>query len=290
MKIRYEAKVALVDWEPASKEYDSGPEIISSCKDDHRYDGSDTAVTDRELAADDLLQLYMSEIRHIPLLSADEEIRLAQSIQRGKLERLKPGDSASQCIIADGEKAERRLVEANLRLVVSIAKKYSVLGASLLDLIQEGNIGLIRATGHLLQELGREPTLEEIGEKMGMPAEQVTEIIMCSQETRSLDVPLNEQEESRLWDFVEDQAMLDPADCVSHQSLKACVEDALKGLTRQEYRVLHLRYGLDDGRHRTLKEVGKVLGVTRERIRQVEEKALQKLQEPSQSWKLKDYL
>ena len=106
MKIRYEAKVALVDWELAPKEDDLGPEIISSCKDDHRYDGSDTAVTDRELAADDLLQLYMSEIRHIPLLSADEEIRLAQSIQRGKLERLKPGDSASQCIIADGEKQE----------------------------------------------------------------------------------------------------------------------------------------------------------------------------------------
>src|SRR5258707_2693473 len=145
MKIRYEAREGLVDWEPASKEDDSGPEIISSCKDDYRYDGSDTAVTDRELAADDLLQLYMSEIRHIPLLSADEESMLAQSIQRGKLERLKPGDSASQCIIADGEKALRRLVEANLRLVVSIAKKYSVLGASLLDLIQEGNIGLIRA-------------------------------------------------------------------------------------------------------------------------------------------------
>jgi RNA polymerase primary sigma factor len=147
MKIQYEAKEALMDWEPTSKEDDSGPEIISSCKDDHRYVGSDTAVTDRERTADDLLQLYMSEIRHIPLLSADEEIRLAQSIQRGKLERLKPGDSASQCIIADGEKAERRLVEANLRLVVSIAKKYSVLGASLLDLIQEGNIGLIRAAG-----------------------------------------------------------------------------------------------------------------------------------------------
>src|SRR5260370_17246015 len=130
---------------PASKEYDSGPEIISSCKDDHRYDGSGPGVSDGEVAAEDLLQLYMSEIRHIPLLSADEESMLAQSIQRGKLERLKPGDSASQCIIADGEKALRRLVEANLRLVVSIAKKYSVLGASLLDLIQEGNIGLIRA-------------------------------------------------------------------------------------------------------------------------------------------------
>jgi RNA polymerase primary sigma factor len=341
MKIRYEAKEALMDWEPASKEDDTGPEIVSSREDDHRYDGSDTTVTDRERTADDLLQLYISEIRRIPLLSADEEIRLAQSIQRGKLERLKPDESASQCIIADGEKAERRLVEANLRLVVSIANKYSFLGASLLDLIQEGNIGLIRVAGkfdpgrgyrfstyatwwirqaitraladqvrtirlpvymvekinrlirttsRLLQELGREPTLEEIGEKMGLPAEQVTAIIMCSQETRSLDVPLNEQEESRLWEFVEDQAMLDPADCVSHQSLKACVEDALKGLTRQEYRVLHLRYGLYDGRHRTLNEVGKVVGVTRERIRQVEEKALRKLQEPSQSWQLKDYL
>jgi len=111
MKIRYEAKEALMDWEPASKEDDTGPEIVSSRKDDHRYVGSDTAVTDRELAADDLLQLYMSEIRHIPLLSADEEIRLAQSIQRGKLERLKPDDSASQCIIADGEKALQKLQE-----------------------------------------------------------------------------------------------------------------------------------------------------------------------------------
>src|SRR5258708_30707539 len=136
MKIRYEAKVALVDWEPASKEYDSGPEIISSCKDDHRYDGSDTAVTDRELAADDLLQLYMSEIRHIPLLSADEESMLAQSIQRGKLERLKPGDSASPCIIADAEKALRRLVAATLRPVVALAKQHGVLGHSLLVLLQ----------------------------------------------------------------------------------------------------------------------------------------------------------
>src|SRR5260370_35509979 len=114
MKIRYEAKVALVDWELALKEDDSGPEIISSCKDDHRYDGSDTAVTDRERTAGDLLQLYMSEIHHIPLLSADEEIRLAKSIQRGKVERLQHGDSARQCTIADGAQAERRLV---LRLV-----------------------------------------------------------------------------------------------------------------------------------------------------------------------------
>lgn len=111
MKIRYEAKEALMDWEPASKEDDTGPEIVSSRKDDHRYDGSDTAVTDRELAADDLLQLYMSEIRRIPLLSADEEIRLEQSIQRGKLECLTPDESASQCIIADGEKALQKLQE-----------------------------------------------------------------------------------------------------------------------------------------------------------------------------------
>ncbi|MDB5079848.1 MAG: polymerase, sigma 70 subunit, RpoD family [Chloroflexi bacterium] len=282
------------------------------------------AVLDFEgMSIDDPVRMYLREIGRVPLLSAPQEVNLAQRMEQGD------------------EEARRHLTEANLRLVVSVAKKYIGRGMSLLDLIQEGNIGLIRAvekfdyrkgykfstyatwwirqaitraiadqartiripvhmvetinrlirtSRRLVQELGRDPTSDEIAREMGLPPEKVREIQKISQEPVSLETPIGEEEDSHLGDFIEDQKALAPADAASHQLLKEQVEDVLDSLTQRERRVLQLRFGLDDGRSRTLEEVGREFGVTRERIRQIEAKALRKLRHPSRSKKLKDYL
>lgn len=283
----------------------------------------DTALDLEGMSIDDPVRMYLREIGRVPLLSAAQEVALAK--------RMEAGD----------EEARRHLTEANLRLVVSVAKKYIGRGMSLLDLIQEGNIGLIRAvekfdfrkgfkfstyatwwirqaitraiadqartiripvhmvetinrlirtSRRLVQELGRDPTSDEIAREMGLPAEKVREIIKISQEPVSLETPIGEEEDSHLGDFIEDQKALAPADAASHQLLKEQVEDVLDSLTQRERRVLQLRFGLDDGRSRTLEEVGREFGVTRERIRQIEAKALRKLRHPGRSKKLKDYL
>jgi len=324
------------DWEPGPEdEVDN----MANAKWDDLRDGFGIVVADLESSLDDPVRMYLREIGRVPLLSAEEEVRLAQRMERGKAERLKP--VPNRRYIDDGEEAQRRLTEANLRLVVSVAKKYIGRGMSLLDLIQEGNIGLIRAvekfdytkgykfstyatwwirqaitraiadqartiripvhmvetinrliriSRRLLQDLGREPTSEEIAEQMEISAEKVREIIKVSQEPVSLETPIGEEDDSHLGDFIEDHTALAPADAASHQLLKEQVEDVLESLTDRERKVLQLRFGLDDGRSRTLEEVGKEFHVTRERIRQIEAKALRKLRHPSRSRKLKDYL
>jgi len=272
---------------------------------------------------DDPVRMYLKEIGRVPLLSADEEIELAQRIEQGD------------------EQAKRRLAEANLRLVVSIARRYVGRGMLFLDLIQEGNMGLIRAvekfdyrkgfkfstyatwwirqaitrsiadhsrtiripvhmvetinklvrvSRQLLQELGREPTPEEIAQKMEMSVEKVLEIQKVSQEPISLETPIGEENDSKLGEFIEDQEAKAPADAAAYELLKEQLSDVLDTLTEREESVLRLRFGLDDGRSRTLEEVGQEFGVTRERIRQIEAKALRKLRHPSRSKRLKDFL
>jgi len=334
------SKEPPADWEPGPED-EVDVEVISQAKWDDLHDGFGAVVADLESSLDDPVRMYLREIGRVPLLSAEEEVRLAKRMERGRLELLKPAANRDYLLIEDGEEAQRRLTEANLRLVVSVAKKYIGRGMSLLDLIQEGNIGLIRAvekfdytkgykfstyatwwirqaitraiadqartiripvhmvetinrliriSRRLLQDLGREPTSEEIAEQMEISPEKVREIIKVSQEPVSLETPIGEEDDSHLGDFIEDHTALAPADAASHQLLKEQVEDVLDSLTERERKVLQLRFGLDDGRSRTLEEVGKEFHVTRERIRQIEAKALRKLRHPSRSRKLKDYL
>jgi RNA polymerase primary sigma factor len=291
------------------------------------------------LALDDPVRMYLKEIGRVPLLSMDDEKRLAMAIESGEKEALKNG-TADNAVVFAGEDAKRRLTEANLRLVVSIAKKYVGRGMLFLDLIQEGNLGLIRAvekfdyrkgykfstyatwwirqaitraladqartiripvhmvetinrlikiSRQLLQELGRDPTVEEIAGEMGLTPEKVREVIKISQEPISLETPIGEEEDSHLGDFIEDQEAIAPAEAASVMLLKEKMQDVLKNLTERERKVLVLRFGLEDGHQRTLEEVGQEFGVTRERIRQIEAKALRKLRHPSRGKALKDY-
>ena len=275
------------------------------------------------VSIEDPVRMYLKEIGKVPLLSAEEEIELAKRMELGDQE------------------AKKRLAEANLRLVVSIAKRYVGRGMLFLDLIQEGNLGLIKAvekfdyrkgykfstyatwwirqaitraiadqartiripvhmvetinklirvSRQLLQELGREPTPEDIAAEMNMPVERVREILKISQEPVSLETPIGEEEDSHLGDFIQDDNVPVPADAAAFTLLKEQLEEVLGTLTEREQKVLTLRFGLEDGRARTLEEVGKEFNVTRERIRQIEAKALRKLRHPSRSRKLKDYL
>ena len=300
---------------------------------------------------EDPVRMYLKEIGKVPLLSAEEEIELAKKMEAGdaaKSQLEEAGDDLDEetkkeleDLVAQGDAAKKKLAEANLRLVVSIAKRYVGRGMLFLDLIQEGNLGLIKAvekfdyrkgykfstyatwwirqaitraiadqartiripvhmvetinklirvSRQLLQELGREPTPEEIAEEMDIPVERVREILKISQEPVSLETPIGEEEDSHLGDFIQDENVPVPADAAAFTLLKEQLVEVLSTLTEREQKVLRLRFGLDDGRARTLEEVGKEFNVTRERIRQIEAKALRKLRHPSRSRKLRDYL
>ena len=340
---------------------DEDDDIILDDEDEVEVEKIDLSVPEG-VSVEDPVRMYLKEIGKVPLLSADEEIELAQKMEAGSVavekipllkERLaETGDEqekeeiqaeikALQLDVDRGSDAKKRLAEANLRLVVSIAKRYVGRGMLFLDLIQEGNLGLIKAvekfdyrkgykfstyatwwirqaitraiadqartiripvhmvetinklirvSRQLLQELGREPSPEEIAEEMKMPVERVREILKISQEPVSLETPIGEEEDSHLGDFIKDDNVPVPADAATFTLLKEQLEEVLGTLTEREQKVLTLRFGLEDGRARTLEEVGKEFNVTRERIRQIEAKALRKLRHPSRSRKLKDYL
>ena len=315
-------RIALLEEDIPEDDIIDDEDIVLSEEDEVDVENIDLSVPDG-VSIEDPVRMYLKEIGKVPLLSAEEEIELAR--------RMEEGD----------EEAKKKLAEANLRLVVSIAKRYVGRGMLFLDLIQEGNLGLIKAvekfdynkgykfstyatwwirqaitraiadqartiripvhmvetinklirvSRQLLQELGREPTPEEIAEEMNMPVERVREILKISQEPVSLETPIGEEEDSHLGDFIPDDNIPVPADAAAFTLLKEQLFEVLGTLTDREQKVLRLRFGLDDGRARTLEEVGKEFNVTRERIRQIEAKALRKLRHPSRSRKLKDYL
>ncbi len=339
---------------------DDDDEIILDDEDEVEVEKIDLSVPDG-VSVEDPVRMYLKEIGKVPLLSAEEEIELAQKMEEGAVaaekitimkkrmeeaseeekEELQEEIKNLQVAVDAGSDAKKRLAEANLRLVVSIAKRYVGRGMLFLDLIQEGNLGLIKAvekfdyrkgykfstyatwwirqaitraiadqartiripvhmvetinklirvSRQLLQELGREPSPEEIAEEMNMPVDRVREILKISQEPVSLETPIGEEEDSHLGDFIKDDNVPVPADAAAFTLLKEQLEEVLGTLTEREQKVLTLRFGLEDGRARTLEEVGKEFNVTRERIRQIEAKALRKLRHPSRSRKLKDYL
>ena len=335
-------------------------EVTLTEEDEVDVENIDLSVPDG-ISIEDPVRMYLKEIGKVPLLSAEEEITLAQTMEAGaeaaekiaaieeqletaegeEREELEKQKKELNYIVLDGEDAKKKLAEANLRLVVSIAKRYVGRGMLFLDLIQEGNLGLIKAvekfddrkgykfstyatwwirqaitraiadqartiripvhmvetinklirvSRQLLQELGREPLPEEIAQVMNMPVDRVREILKISQEPVSFETPIGEEEDSHLGDFIQDDNVPVPADAAAFTLLKEQLVEVLGTLTEREQKVLRLRFGLDDGRARTLEEVGKVFNVTRERIRQIEAKALRKLRHPSRSRKLKDYL
>ena len=341
---------------------DSDDEILLDVDDEDEIEVEkiDLSVPDG-VSIEDPVRMYLKEIGKVPLLSAEEEIELAKNMEAGAVAKEKIAilksreENATEEELAEikeeiknlqkdldaGDEAKKRLAEANLRLVVSIAKRYVGRGMLFLDLIQEGNLGLIKAvekfdyrkgykfstyatwwirqaitraiadqartiripvhmvetinklirvSRQLLQELGREPSPEEIAAEMNMPVERVREILKISQEPVSLETAIGEEEDSHLGDFIQDDNVPVPADAAAFTLLKEQLEEVLGTLTEREQKVLTLRFGLEDGRARTLEEVGKEFNVTRERIRQIEAKALRKLRHPSRSRKLKDYL
>jgi RNA polymerase primary sigma factor len=321
-----------------------GIEIVDESKDEKpeaavEAEGTEV-IPDGMMSLDDPVRMYLKEIGRVPLLSMEQEKSLAMRIEAGEIETAKNNGSSDWALAEDGDEAKRQLTEANLRLVVSIAKKYVGRGMLFLDLIQEGNLGLIRAvekfdyrkgykfstyatwwirqaitraladqartiripvhmvetinrlikvSRQLLQELGREPSVEEIAEAMALTPEKVREVMKISQEPISLETPIGEEEDSHLGDFIEDQEAIAPAEAASVMLLKEKMQDVLQNLTERERKVLVLRFGLEDGHQRTLEEVGQEFGVTRERIRQIEAKALRKLRHPSRGKALKDY-
>ena len=343
-----------------SNDDDVDDDIILDEEDEVEVEKIDLSVPEG-VSVEDPVRMYLKEIGKVPLLSADEEIELAQNMEdgavaiekinvlKGRLDGASEEEKAEikeeiktlQRDVDKGADAKKRLAEANLRLVVSIAKRYVGRGMLFLDLIQEGNLGLIKAvekfdykkgykfstyatwwirqaitraiadqartiripvhmvetinklirvSRQLLQDLGREPSPEEIAKEMSMPVERVREILKISQEPVSLETPIGEEEDSHLGDFIKDDNVPVPADAAAFTLLKEQLEEVLGTLTEREQKVLTLRFGLEDGRARTLEEVGKEFNVTRERIRQIEAKALRKLRHPSRSRKLKDYL
>ena len=302
---------------------DSDEEDLENLDDVEEVRIEETSEVLEGVSTEDPVRMYLKEIGNVPLLTSEQEVELARRVEEGDPE------------------AKKALTEANLRLVVSIAKKYVGRGMPFLDLIQEGNMGLMKAvdkfdytkgykfstyatwwirqaitrgiadtgrtirvpvhmvetinktlrmTRQLLQELGREPTPEEVAEKLGVPASRVREVLKISRDPVSLDTPIGEEDDSHLGDFIEDDTALSPADSATFSMLKEELSNALESLTERERQVVKLRFGLEDGRARTLEEVGKEFNVTRERIRQIEAKALRKLRHPSRSKRLKDFL